>query len=157
MTDISNTNEEILGIFSVSEISGRGMLTREDPCVLYFTTNRLIVAKQTGPLARLRQRLQISSGGSNVVYVRDCAKARERLKWKEVPIDSYLKDSPKNYEISYDDISAIEIQDRKFGTRLLVFCEDLDEPKYVFRTTSRVKEDRQVLDRVLHTALPDKV
>ena len=147
-------HEEIFGVFFGSQVKGRWT---ESPCILYFTTRRLIVRKEHGYLPRTGLGILLGRTGDGAVYIRHRASARDRLKWEQAPsADELVKADPENFEIPYSDISAVELRD---GI-LLVFGEDLDTPKHRFRiarkpTTSKKQEPD--FEDFLRAVLPDKV
>lgn len=73
-------SEEILGIFRGYRIIGAGFLARKWECKLYFTTNRLVVEKETG----LKSRLSGPIKGALDYYLFSHASTRDRLKMKEL-------------------------------------------------------------------------
>lgn len=127
---INGECEEILGIFPSFMQLGKG---ERDTfgfkgliCRLVFTTNRLIVTED--------KRL----GGHNLFrpkpyYVSSHASTRDRLKMKEESAEDILKANVGSTEISYSDITVVEVLKPGFDTwKLRVFMGNLDLPEYTF-------------------------
>jgi len=117
-------SEEILGIFP-----GYNKNFARTKNKLFFTTNRLIV-QQEKHLIPLR-----GDTPGKPEYISTIANARERLKMKQVSVDSILKSNPENFEIPYSGFAAVEIKPARLGAyrcyELLLFTADnLDAPKY---------------------------
>jgi len=148
--DMANEEqEEILGIFWMAQ-GGQGLLTTQWPCILCFSTNRLIVAKATRILARLE--FNTFGGG----YIRSHASARDRLKMGQKSPDVYLEGNLENFAVPYSDINAVELE----NGRLSIFCEDLGVPKYRFlvaQSRSNPERASKALEEFLRETLPDKV
>jgi len=137
--------EEILGIFHGFRITG--FLKRWD-CKLYFTTDRLIIEKETGLKSRLL--------GALDYYLFLHASTRDKLKMNELynieQFNNILKSNEENFEINYSDIKVVELVG---GNEIRIFIEDLDVSKYKFNISikHRYEEDFQTF---LNTILPDK-
>ena len=143
-------SDEILAAFLLAgQKQGTGLFKyKENPCVLIFTENRLIIAKKETKL--------FSFSLPGTIYMRSKAVARERLKWKQVSVDDYLKESPENIEVLYPDISAIEIQFDK----LYIYGDDLNSPMHEIKIAKSSKFIKRISDDLMYFLkefLPDKV
>lgn len=145
--------EEIRGIFRGYRIIGKGLFPRKWECKLYFTTDRLIIDKETGLKSRLSGQLK----GALDYYLFLHASTKDKLKMNELyNIEKYnniLKSNEENFEINYSDIKVIELLG---GKEIWIFIEDLEVPKYKFHIfiRTRYKKDFQTF---LNTILPDKI
>jgi hypothetical protein len=143
--------EEIFGVLSVMEESGKGLLTREDPCTLWFTTTRLIVTK-----GGVRDRLFRNIFGGASLYNRFTANARERLKWAEATPDGVLGSYEQHYQVGYNEICAMEVEKGK----LLVFGTNLDVPAHRFKlahSRSNIERLSEEVLGLLRAIVPDKL
>lgn len=144
-------SEEILGMFPGWFHKGiiKGMT-----CVLVFTNQRLIVAKER----RLGGALFLKSPYYNFLL----AKARDRLRVKRMSPEAILEENPENFDISYSEITAVETSESsKAGggalhPRLDVFIDDLDKPKYKFEVCIKNKYAED-FEEFLRKILPEKV
>jgi len=145
-------SEEILGIFRGYRILGRGFLAKKWECKLYFTTNRLIVEKETGLMSRLSGPFK----GALDYYLFSHVSPRDKLKMKklydEEKFNHILKANKENFQIPYSDITVVEFT----GKDLKVFIEDLDVPKYKFHVFIRDRYEGDFMN-LLSTILPDRV
>jgi hypothetical protein len=144
--------DEIRGVFYLMGLreKGSGFFARETPCILCFTENRLIIAKHKSTFGRLlTERL-------GAWFVQSSATARERLKWKQLSADDYLREHPEKVDIPYSGISAIEVA----SNRVRIYGDNLDCPMYEIRTSNSGKNpDRpsSELLQFLRQYLPGKV
>lgn len=144
-------SEEILGMFPGWFHRGiiKGMT-----CVLVFTNQRLIVAKER----RFGGPLLLKSPYYNFLL----SKARDRLRVKRMSPEAMLEENPENFVIPYSEIAALETSESsKAGggsihPRLDIFIDDLDKPKYKFEVNIKYRY-AEGFDEFLRKILPEKV
>jgi hypothetical protein len=133
--------EEILGIVLGWIERGRGLLMKRLTCRLFFTTQRVIVAKE--------KRFRGMSFLNEPYYNSSRASVRRRLQMKEVSAEGILKTDLRNFDINYSDIAVVDMKSQSYGgTELRVFAVgDLSGPKFKF---SIALTDHQYLDELRH-------
>jgi len=138
--------EEILGIFP----GWIGRIT----CILAFTTQRLIVAKEK----RFGGLLIPGESLGKPYYNYSRASTRSRLQMKEVSAEGILKANSGNFDINYSDIAVVETKSHLLeGSQdLLIFTVgDLSVPKYKFRIALKIQYLDELKD-FLSMVLRDK-
>jgi hypothetical protein len=147
----SEEEEKILGMFPGWLHKG---IIKGLTCVLVFTNQRLVVAKER----RLGGALFLKSPYYNFLL----AKARDRLKVKRMSPEDMFEENPENFDIPYSEIAALETSESsKAGggalhPRLDVFIDDLDKPKFRFEVCIRNRYS-EGFEEFLREILPEKV
>ena len=131
------------------------------PTALFFSSNRLIVAKTVGG----KWRFALASFG---VWGEDAADSRAKQKaekLRELSPESILKADKNNFAIPYSDITKVEMKKggRMRGSKLKVFT---DTKKYDFRIFSKralagfvYREHKEIEDQVnlVRSVLSDRL